>query len=193
MGRPSKLTDAQWEVIKSRVAKGEKPADLAREYKVSKAAVSNRVSKRIETIKTVANQMVSAEQALRSLPVSEQLITISLADDLRAISTHLAGAAKYGAATAHRLSGIANAEVQKIDDAAPLSAQSVESLKGVSALTRLANEASVIGRDLLAANKDMKRKGEGEEPETPSGVLVVPGVIKDSSAWTALVNPQKAG
>ena len=192
MGRPSKLTDAQWEEIKGRVTKGEKPADLAREYKVSKAAVSNRVSKRIETIKTVANQMVSAEQALRSLPVSEQLITISLADDLRSISTHLAGAAKYGAATAHRLSGIANAEVQKIDDADPLSAQSVESLKGVSALTRLANEASVIGRDLLAANKDMTRKGEGGEPETPSGVLVVPGVLKDSTAWTALVNTQNA-
>lgn len=72
---------------------------------------------------------------------------------LRSISHHLASAASYGAATAHRLTALANSEVQKIDDVEPL--KSIESLKGVSALSKLANESATTGMSLLAAN--MKR------------------------------------
>lgn len=169
MGRPSKLSDAKWEELKQRLAKGEKAADLARKYNVSKAAISTRVSKRIETIKTVANQIVTAEEALSSLSISEQLLTVSIANDLRAISTHLAGAAKYGAATAHRLNGIANAKAQEIDDAAPLNAGSFDALKGISVLTKLANDASQIGVNLLAANKEVIKEmntGKSDDPGT---------------------------
>lgn len=172
MGRPSKLTDQQWDTIKRRLAAGEKAADLAREFKVSKATISTRVSKRIETVKSVANQIVSAESALKALPVSEQLLTLTLADELRAISTHLAGAAKFGAATSHRLSGIAHSKVQEIDDAAPLTEDSLESLRGVAALTELANKASVIGMNLLAANKEMVRAANEDQVVKPVKVVV---------------------
>lgn len=70
---------------------------------------------------------------------------------------HLAGAAKFGSATAHRLSGIAHGKVAEIDDAAPLDEKSLESLKGVAVLTKMANDASQIGVNLLAANKEMIR------------------------------------
>jgi hypothetical protein len=79
------------------------------------------------------------------------LQALTLADELRAISSHLAGAAKFGAATAHRLSGIAHAKVQEIDDAAPLNG---DSLRDVAVLTKLANDAGQLGMNLLAANKD---------------------------------------
>lgn len=160
MGRPSKLNEKQWDDIKRRLATGEKAADLSREYGVSRATISERCQKPSETIRDVANQLVSADSALRSLPISEQAITLSVFDELRAISGHLAGAAKYGAATAHRLSGIAHAKVQEIDDAAPLTEKSMESLKGVAVLTRLANDASVIGVSLLSANKDRMKEAE---------------------------------
>lgn len=75
-------------------------------------------------------------------------------DQLRSISGHLAGAANFGASTAHRLAGIANGKVALIDDAAPLSEESMAELKGIAALTRMANEASEIGVNLLRANKD---------------------------------------
>ena len=79
---------------------------------------------------------------------------------------HLAGAAKYGSATAHRLSGIANAQVDRIDDANPMNEASIETLKGVSALTRLANDSSQIGLNLLNANKDrIKRIDDAAEDE----------------------------
>ena len=167
MARPSKLTDAQWETIGKRLLAGESAASLAREYGVSKAAISARFSKRTETIKSVAKQIVETERALSFLNVSEQLAARSLADDLKAISDHLAGAARFGAATAHRLSGIAHSKVAEIDDAKPLDDQeSVTALKGVAVLTKLANESSEIAVNLLRANKDTIEELNKRERET---------------------------
>jgi hypothetical protein len=98
MARPSKLTDAQWEKIGKRLLAGESASSLAREFGVSKASVSARFSERVKNVKDAANQIVAAEAALSKLNVSEQLAARSLADDLKAISEHLAGAARFGAA-----------------------------------------------------------------------------------------------
>ena len=172
MGRRSKLTESQWAEVKRRLMGGETQSHLAREFGISKAAVQQRFSVRLETVKAVANQLVSAEQSLRSLPISDQLSALSLADELRAISTHLAGAAKFGAATAHRLAGIAHGKVQQIDDAAPLDDESLGELKGVAVLTKMANDASQIGVNLLAANKEtIKDMHSGaSSKELPAGV-----------------------
>lgn len=167
MARPSKLTDAQWEKIGKRLLAGEKTADLSREYGVSSAAISQRFSKRTETIKAVANQLVATEQAFGKLNVSEQFAARSLADDLKAISEHLAGAARFGASTAHRLAGIANAKASEIDDAKPVDDEdSVKALKGISILTKMANDAAEIPLGLLKANKekvDELNKGDAQD------------------------------
>ncbi len=154
MARPSKLSEKQWSEIERRMLNGEKAIDLAKEYKVDRSALTRRLSHQNATVKHVANQMLSAEVALRSLPVAQQVSAINLMDQLRSISGHLAGAANFGASTAHRLAGIANGKVALIDDAAPLSEASMIELKGIAALTRMANEASEIGVNLLRANKD---------------------------------------
>lgn len=154
MARPSKLTDAQWEKIGKRLLAGESASSLAREFGISKAAVSGRFSERNRNVKDAANQILAADSALSKLNVSEQIAARSLADDLKAISEHLAGAARFGAATAHRLSGIANAKVAEISDSDPISEKSMESLRGISVLGKMANEASEIGVNLLRANKD---------------------------------------
>lgn len=157
MGRPSKLSDEKWDEIKRRVLEGEKPADLAREFKVSKSAVSTRVSKRVETVKAVAHQIVATEKALGELSVSEQILTTTLAGRLRTISDNLAQAAEYGSATALRLHALANAEVQKVDDTQVLSAASLEAMKGVMLLSKVANEAAESAHNLLSANKERGR------------------------------------
>jgi len=154
MARPSKLTDKQWADVERRLLEGEAAVALAKEYKIDRAAISRRFSQPIATVKVVANQILAAESALRSLPVSQQINAINLADQLRSISGHLAGAANFGAATAHRLSGIAHGKVAEIDDAAPVSDESLLSLKGIAVLTRMANEASEIPLGLLKANKE---------------------------------------
>lgn len=175
MGRPSKLTEAQWSKIAERLASGESARSLAREFKISEAAVRARLSAQTDVVKTLANQMVATEAALKALPVSAQVIAHNLADQLRSISGHLAGAANYGAATAHRLSGIAHGKVAMIDDAAPLSEESIGELKGIAVLTKMANEASEIGVNLLRANKEkvdeINRAPEAkkeDEPRRPS-------------------------
>lgn len=163
MGRRSKLSERQWEQIGKRLLDGEKGRVLAKEYGISEAAIRARFSAQHAEIKTIANQIVATETALKTLPIPAQIAAKNLADDLMTISTHIAGAGKYGAATAHRLNGIAHAKVQEIDDVAPLTAESLEALKGVAVLTRLANDASQIATNLLAANKDeIRRMRDGE-------------------------------
>lgn len=171
MGRPSRLTEKQWQSIGKRLVAGETTSALAREFKVSKSTISERFSERTNRVKATAGLIIKTEAALNSLTVSEQVSAQSLADQLRSISGHLAGAANFGAATSHRLSGIAHAQVQKIDDAEPLGAESIESLKGVAALTKLANDSSQIGINLLAANKDMIREAAQGGNQSPGELM----------------------
>lgn len=171
MGRPSKLTEAQWQEITARLSKGEKASDLAREFKVSKASVSVRVSKlaknRKEIVESVANQLVSSAKAYGALSVSEQQDALSLGVRLTNTSYHMGGASETGAAIAHRLTRIASTEMDKVDDANPL--ETLHHLKAVSTLLQVAKDAAHIPLNLLAANKDqIKALQEQEERQRKS-------------------------
>lgn len=155
MGRKSPLTEKQWEEIGKRLVDGEAGRVLAREFGVAESAIRKRFGAQTKKIKDVANQLVAAESAFKALPISAQISARTLADRLTSISEHLCGAAEYGAMTAHRLSGIAQSKALEIDDAAPLTEDSLESLKGIAVLTKMANASSEIGVNLLRANKDM--------------------------------------
>ena len=153
MGRPSKLTDIQWEAIGKRLLAGEKGAPLAREYGVSTASISVRFSKRTQNVKDVAKQIVATDKAVSLLNVNVRIEAFSLADELKAISKAGTSAARYGMQTAHRLSMIANAQVERIDATATLE-ENTEALKSVMAMTRGANDAAQIGLTLLNSNKE---------------------------------------
>ncbi|MFM0566956.1 hypothetical protein PQQ88_01235 [Paraburkholderia caledonica] len=107
---------------------------------------------------------ISAE--ISALPISRQQIVSDLAQKLMNISGHLASAAEYGAATAHRLSGIAHMKIAEIDDAKPLDQAGIETLKGIAVLTKMANESSEIAVNLLTANKETVK--ELNKPRDPS-------------------------
>lgn len=160
MGRPSKLTPAQWEEIGRRLLEGETARNLGAQFGVSDTAIRKKfganqtISLQSSKVRSAAEKLAEANTALELLPAAQRQVAISLADELRQISTHLAGAAKFGSATAHRLAGVAHAKVQEMDDAAPLSPESLEALKGVAALTKLANDAGSLGINLLAANRE---------------------------------------
>jgi hypothetical protein len=171
MGRRSSLTERQWQDIGQRLLRGEAGRVLAREYGISEAAIRKRFGAQNKEIKDVANQLVAAETAFARLPIGAQISARTLADELKEISMHLAGAARYGAATAHRLSGIAHAKVAEIDDAAPLDDKSLTALKGIAALTQLSNQAAETGLNLLKANKDLK-----PEDDKPTPVQIFIGV-----------------
>lgn len=158
MGRPSRLTDKQWEDAIALVNAGGTLRAIAAQFDIAVSPLAKRVKEHKEhqeRKKELANQLVAAEFKIKDLPIKEQIEVHGIADDLRAISMHLAGAGRYGAATAHRLAGIANGKVAQIDDDAPIDDEgSLKALKGIAALTRMANEAAEIPMGLLKANKE---------------------------------------
>jgi len=168
MGRKSKLTDDQWAEVDRRILEGESIRALAREFSISDSAIRERIAKhgKVENVQIVARKIVDAEISLAALPITAQITAQNLAAKLRAISDNLAGAAHYGAATAHRLAALANAEVQKVDDADPLS--SLDAMRGVAMLTKLSNDSAQTGLNLLAANKEQAKSLD--KPNVPSGL-----------------------
>lgn len=169
MGRKSSLTPEQWAEIERRhLVDGESINSLAAEYGVNESSIRRKIKPNKaelpngeKPLQVLAQEKVEVDAASRriaeqiaELPISRQKIVTDLAAKLTNISGHLASAAEYGAATAHRLAGIAHSKAAEIDDAQPLNDESIGTLKGIAALTRLANDASEIGVNLLRANKE---------------------------------------
>lgn len=154
MARPSKLTEKQWAQIKDRLLKGDAIGAVAKDFKIGRTTITDRFPGGLKSLKELANQIVSVDSVFAALPVSDRVSVTSLVEELKAISGHLASAARFGSATAHRLAGIAHNQVQLLDDAEPLGEESMDALKGIAVLTRMSNDASVIGINLLNANKE---------------------------------------
>lgn len=160
------MSPEQWGQIERRLNEGESAAALSREFAVSQTRISERFSKVSVIVRNAAYKLAEAQTALAALPVAQQYQAISLAEQLRRMSASLVSAATLGAQTAHRLHALANTEVEKVDDANPL--DSMEALKGVGVLTKLANESSHLAVNLLNANKD--RAGVFSDPADDDAV-----------------------
>ena len=161
MARPSKLSPEQWARVEARFLSGEGASALAREFGIDEAAIRRRFRRETPKVREAAELLAEGQRAVAALPVALRPVAIDLAEKLRNISSSLASAAELGAATAHRLHALANSEVAKVDDAAPM--ESIESLRNVGVLTKLANDSAVISRDLLVANKAGGKASEAEE------------------------------
>lgn len=160
-GRPPALSPSQQEQVRRRLAAGETVMALAAEFKVGRATIQ-RLSEFSGTVRKVAEQLAAAQTALEALPVPQQHAVLSLAERLRSISDDLAGAAMHGAATARRLHELASKEVAKVTE--PIDSKSIEALRGVGVLSKIANESASVAMNLLAANRD---RMPGERPPTP--------------------------
>lgn len=174
MGRPSKLSDSQWAEVAKRLVAGEKAADLAREFGISKTAISVRVSKRAETIQEVAQKIVETERALGQLEVADQLVVVNLASKLRAMSEDLVDAGSMGAKTALKLHAIAHQQISTIDVRAKLTPEAIEVVKSVAAISRTANEASAIGVGLMTNQKKTVEKSIHDELPSVGGGVMAP-------------------
>lgn len=152
MARPEALSDKNKDEVSKLLANGQSMRSIAKQFGVSEGVIRKCVNTQFNPIKEVANQIATAELAYEKFPVKTQVKIRILADDLKDISHHLASAAKFGAITSHRLLAIANSQVDKIDEVDPLLTEDV--MKGVAVLTKIANESSVIGINLINANKE---------------------------------------
>lgn len=154
-----KLTELDWRAIESRVNLGaESYRTIAKDYGITEGAIRKRFPNRNRDIKEVATNLANAEMALERLPLRSQTAARTLADDLKEITSHLCGAAKYGAMTAHRLNGIAQSQVELIDDSSPFG--DMTTLQSIAVLNKMSNVAGDLGVRILAANKDLSKPSE---------------------------------
>lgn len=182
MGRKSAITPDQFAQIERRhLIDGVSIRALAKEYGVDEKAIRRRISPQKSALENdakpllaLASEKIEADAKVRdisaqiaALPAARQSTLNDLIPKLVSISGHLASGAEYGAATFHRLSALAHQEVAKIDDAEPL--KSSDALRGIAALTTLANEAAKTPINLLAANKNGGI--QIPVPELPSGPI----------------------
>ena len=163
MARPSKLSDAQWEEVFRAALDGENITEIAKRYGVAKSTISERISERAKAGKELANQIVDVNRRVTQLPIIEQRSVIDLARSLMTISENMANAAISGSYTAMRLSQIAANQIDKIDEESPIDpdSQSELAIKAIAILSKTGNEASLISRELLQANKEKTQKKTG--------------------------------
>lgn len=159
MAQQPKISPDQWEEIERRAAAGETVVSIAAAYGVSEGAIRKRGinKKRYDKVRKVAEQLASAKNALAELPLNQQQMAVSLADELRAISNNLASAARYGSATAQRLAQAAHDEIQRAEVLDEVT------LRSVAMITRTANEAGQLGVALLKANEESMREAAERE------------------------------
>lgn len=170
MPRPSKLTAAQWEEIKTRRALGESAAALSREFGISETSISKRVSQYVPQVSQLAKQIVETRVAMDALPLADQHRVMRLADKLMAISAKLGEAAEMGADTAARMSALANKQISKINPDDPM--ESAEHLQAIAGLTKIANDASAIPLKVIALSQSQKEEHPEDGAQVPKALPV---------------------
>ena len=161
MGRKSPLTEHQWAEIEERLLAGESQNQISKDYNVSQRAISKNLSSKVKIVEQVAMQMVEAKKAFDVLPISSRVNAQTLIDRLLNISDHIASAAEYSARNAHKLSRLATDHLESIDSDSLL--KDPNTLRVVTGLTNMANEASKIPLGLMSASKEqMQRVNEPE-------------------------------
>ncbi len=179
MGRKSSLTAEQWiEVERRHLVDGDSINALAVEFGINESSIRRRIKPskaaapgRKNPLHALAEEKVRVDAQskriaaqIAELPYANQQIVSDLARKLTTISDHIGSAAEYSAASAHRLSLMANQQLDKVDDVDPL--KSVNVLQAVALLQKMANSSSEIGLNLLRANKEaIESANKGDAPE----------------------------
>lgn len=168
MGRKSSLTAEQWiEVERRHLVDGVAINALATEFGVNESSIRRRIKPNKAASASQKNPLHAlAEEKARldaqtkrisaqiaELPYAGQQIVSDLARKLTNISEHLGSAAELSAASAHRLSRMANQQMEKVDDVNPMGTASF--LQAHAVLQKMANCAMEGPLKLLGANKDM--------------------------------------
>lgn len=128
---------------------------MARYFGVSPSLFSEKFSDRKVVIEKAAVQVAEVQNVLESLSETELECTLTLAEQLREISSNMAIAATFSSKTAGRLSQIAHSQLRHVGNTdAPMTPEQIEQLKTVHGVNRMANDASVIPLGLLNSNKE---------------------------------------
>lgn len=179
MGRKSSLTADQWlEVERRYLVGGESLNALAAAFGVNESTLRRRLkpattesASRKNPLHALAEEKVRLDAQTKriaaqiaELPYANQQIVSDLARKLANISDHLGSAAELSAASAHRLSRLANQQMELVDDVNPM--KSATQLQAHAVLQKMANCAMEGPLKLLGANRDaISEMNKGDAPE----------------------------
>jgi transposase-like protein len=173
MGRKSSLTDDQWvEVERRHLVDGVSINALAQEFGVNESSLRRRIKpnkaepkKAAKSLLALAEMKVEADakakhfaEQLGALPFAKQQIVSDLARKLTNTSEHMASAAEISAASSHRLSRMANQQLELVDEVDPMKTRA--QLESFAALQKLANISGEMPGRLAALSR-------GQPPEPP--------------------------
>lgn len=155
------LSENMWSEIQRRHIRGETARALSREFNVDHNKIRRRVGRDSKRVREMAEKLLEVECEIKSLPRYLQIETMDLFDELKAVSLHLAGAARYGAMTAHELNKVANDRLREAVDQGRVSKGA---LSEISRLIEVAGKASGIGLNLISSTKGLT---PSDAPELP--------------------------
>jgi len=160
MARKTKLTDKEWQVIGNRMAAGESVRALSREFGVPESTIRTRLSAQSKTVANLVNTMVSAEVAIKQLPISAQVSAHNLAAQLRSISMSLTSGAAKGAMLYDHFQTVAIARSKKVSADGELDEDAV---KQVAGLMRVANIGAEVPMQMVKITKELAEAGIDEK------------------------------
>lgn len=161
MAGKSKLTEYQWAEVEKCLLDGETQEVVSKRFGISRRALAGKMGSRVKAIQDVATQMVDARKTLEVMPIASQINAQTLINRLMNISDHMTSAAEYSARNAHKLSRLATDHLESVDSDTLLN--DPNTLRVVTGLTTMANEASKIPLGLINASKEqMQRINEPE-------------------------------
>jgi hypothetical protein len=160
MGRPSKLSLDQWAEIERRMLNGEAVRALAREFEIQPSVIRDKLSARVKSIKSTAEQLAAGETSLRCLPVTAQIVALDYVERLKSISNNMLAGADYSAKTFHRMAAFAHGQTDQIDEKNPGDETSAKAIQAAAGFTALANKAAEVPLALVSAGKARELQAE---------------------------------
>lgn len=152
-GRPRAISDDTRSEILQRIANGDKPADLQREYGIAGPTFRRTFSSETSKIKTQAVALATVELEIERMPFSAQTSIRLLADNLKITSNNLAAIAAVGSKNALTLRQKAAKQVEQLGDDFRLDGVDREGLKTIMALSQASNEELKPALDLVKTFK----------------------------------------
>jgi len=161
MGRKAKLTPEQIKHYRDKHVEGESIRSLAKKANVSEALLRSYISDSAQKIKSVANQIVATEIALKSLTISAQIAAQDRAARIQRMRANLESGMEMLSGNFMRLAFMSQTELSKVDESALREDASSERLKTVSRLTAMANASVEVPMRMAATLA--QAEGAGDE------------------------------
>ena len=170
MGRKAKLTPQQIKHYQDRHLAGESIRSLAKLAGVGEATLRDYIGESARKIKDVANQIVATDLALKSLPIHAQTAAQDHAARIQRMRANLATGFEMLSGNFMRLASMSQTELAKVDETAMLEEKTLDRLKSVARLTRMANDSVEAPLRMAAAVEAMGESGEREGVDIRGGM-----------------------